>query len=336
MKKVICIGSATKDMFVTIDKAAIIDNSQDVTAKKLMAFEYGAKIYADEFIEEVGGSAVNLAVGLTKGGYRCFVLARTARNDVGKWIEKKISKFKIKKNYMQQNGGVQSEAAVIIVDKRTIEHVILRTGDSVNQFNVSKALKNFREKVDWIYVGSLKENWQEKLTEIIAFAKKKKARVAFNPSSFQISNDSKKLKEYLVEIDLLLMNRDEAIEMIKNIDKKVEDQPNVLLARLGNFCPGAVVLTDGAEGAYAQDISGCYALAPQTLEKVDSVGAGDAFASGFLSAYIENGDVQEALCWGIVNSGSVIGKIGATAGLLARKELKKQSKALAGKVKKVK
>jgi sugar/nucleoside kinase (ribokinase family) len=50
-------------------------------------------------------------------------------------------------------------------------------------------------------------------------------------------------------------------------------------------------------------------------------GAGDAFASGFLSAYILKKPIREAMKWGIANSASVIGEIGAQTGLLHRERM---------------
>ena len=76
MKKIVCVGSATKDIFLEINENKIIDNSQDITAKKLVAFELGAKVYASHCFERLGGSAVNVAAGLTKAGMRAFVFSK--------------------------------------------------------------------------------------------------------------------------------------------------------------------------------------------------------------------------------------------------------------------
>jgi sugar phosphate isomerase/epimerase len=52
-------------------------------------------------------------------------------------------------------------------------------------------LEKFKEKADWIFVASQKKNWQENMKRIIEFAGNKKAKIAFNPSGFQIENDAK-------------------------------------------------------------------------------------------------------------------------------------------------
>lgn len=325
MKKVICIGSATKDIFVVLGKTEIKENKKSLTEKKIISLEFGAKIYADNLSEEIGGSAVNVATGLSLGGFRSFVLARTDKSEVGKWIQKKIGCLKLKKNYMQVRGSDPSAISVIISDKKHLDHTIIRTGDSVEWFDLDKALNKFREKVDWIYVGSLKKNSVEKLGKIVAFARTKKAKLAFVPSSYQIENDINKLSEFFKEFEVIFLNRDEAIEILQNLKIEFKDEPSDLIKKIHNLGFGVVALTDGADGAYVTDGKNGYYLGITNTKKQETVGAGDAFASGFLNSYIEKEDVKEALAWGIVNSGAVLTQIGSTKGLLKRKELKYQA-----------
>ncbi len=335
MKKVICIGSAAKDIFIVLDKTKITENKESLTEKKMMSFEFGAKIYAENLIEEVGGSAVNVAAGLNLAGIKSFVFARTAKGEVGKWIEKKIGKLKIKKNYLQCRGATPSSISAIISDREHLDHTILRTGDSVEEFDLKKALNKFREKVDWIYVGSQKKNSLEKMEEIIKFAHNKKAKLAFVPSSYQIENDINELVKYFKEFEIIFLNRDEAIEILQNLEVKFKDTPLNLLQEIKNLGFKNVVITDGANGAYIRKDIDSFHLEVNKTKKIETVGAGDAFTSGFLASYIESTDIKKSLAWGIVNSGEVLTKIGATKGLLTKKEMVNQEKTLIEKIEKI-
>lgn len=335
MKKIICIGSATKDIFVVLNKTRIVNNSSDVTAKKLMAFEFGAKEYAESLKEEVGGSAVNVATGLAKANICPFVLSRTSRSKTGKWIIKNISKNGAKKNYMQQTGKVPSEVSVIISDKENQDHIILRSGDSVENFDLEKALNKFREKTDWIFIASQKKGWQEKMEKIKEFAENRNAKIALNPSSFQISRDTKEFKEFLDSVNILFLNRDEAIELIKNIEEDVRDEVSFLLNKIKSFGPKMVIITDGANGAAIGNDEGNFHLDVCVDKISDTVGAGDAFASGFLASFVEDENARKALCWGMANSGSVVAGVGGTQGLLKNKEMKNKEGELLKKIKEI-
>ncbi|MFO7807639.1 MAG: carbohydrate kinase family protein [Candidatus Moraniibacteriota bacterium] len=336
MKKIICIGSATKDIFVQLKETRIIDNPEDLTAKKLMAFEFGAKEYAKSFKEEVGGSAVNVSAGLAKNGIKPFVFARTSKGESGKWIIKKISKLNIKKNYMQQRGNEESEISVIISDNKNKDHIILRTGDSVNWFDLDKAIGKFRERVDWVFVASQKKHTREKFQKIVDFAKEKKAELALNPSSYQINNEIEDLTSFLKYFKIIFINRDEAIEILKNTGVEIEDKPEFLLKKIKELGVENVIITDGAKGAYAYNGEEMISLGIEAKEVIDTVGAGDSFASGFLSAYMESGDIKKGLAWGMMNSGSVVAVPGATNGLLHKKQLKKGEADVLDKIKSLK
>lgn len=323
MKKVICIGSATKDLFVALKETRIIDNPNEITSKKLMGFEFGAKIYAEEYREGVGGSAVNVGAGMLSCGLKPFVFSRTSKSDSGKWIIKKISRMGLKKNYIQQNGKRESEISIIISDKENKDHVIMRTGDSVELFDIEKALSKFREKTDLVYVGSQKKGWHEEFPEIANFTKRKRALLAMNPSSYQIESDSEKIIAFLSEIDVLLLNRDEAIEIIQNTQEKIEDDVPALINQFIGLGARMIVITDGSEGAYVSSGEGIFHVPTLATDVVDTVGAGDAFASGFLSSLVEGNEIQESLLWGVANSAGTISERGAVNGLLKKKDLKK-------------
>jgi sugar/nucleoside kinase (ribokinase family) len=328
MKKIICLGSATKDVFLSLDETTIIDNPGDLTAKKLMGLEFGAKFYAEGYREELGGSAVNVASGLNKGGTRAFVWARTCRRNTGKWILKQIGTRKLKKNYMQQGGSQDSQISVVISDLKHNDHVILRTGDSVEGFDVAKAIEKFREKADWIYIGSQKEGWEEDMKKVIEFAEEKKAGIAWNPSSFQIEKGTVALVEFLPKVDILFVNRDEALEIIQRVNGQVEDEMTKLLKQFLKWGVTNIVITDGEAGAYTSDGEQTFYL-PSIRDKskvADTVGAGDAFVSGFLNSFAEKPELKRAILWAMLSSRSVITQLGATNGLLSRKQYKQWEK----------
>lgn len=316
MKKILCLGSATKDIFVRLKETRVVENPGEIQAQRLMVFEFGAKEYADGLVEEIGGSAVNVATGLTLLGRKAFLLARVDRGETGGWILKRAGKRKIKKNYAQKTGAAKSEISVIISDQKNADHIIFRSGDSTDGFDFAKFAEKFREKADWLLVASQKEAWNQRQRAVLDFVKNKKARLAFNPSSFQISRAAHQLADFLPAVDLLFLNKDEAIELVLKLRKKEVQAPEKLLEELLFLGAKNVALTDGAEGAWAANKKETYYLPVKKISSAETVGAGDAFASGFLAAFSQEENLSKALAWGIANSGAVVEKVGATQGLL--------------------
>lgn len=82
-----------------------------------------------------------------------------------------------------------------------------------------------------------------------------------------------------------------------------------------------VVITDGKLGSQACDGKYVYVCPSYVAPVVDTLGAGDSFASAFTAEYIRGGDVCKALQMGAANSSSVVRYFGAKAGLLSLEEI---------------
>lgn len=336
MKKILCLGSATKDIFVSLTETRILDNPGEIQAQKLMAFEFGAKEYAENLKEEVGGSAVNISAGLTLLEKKAFLLSRVDRSDLGDWILKKVGKMKIKKNYVQKTGGKNSEVSVILSDKKNGDHIIFRSGDSTDDFDFGKFQKKFKEKADWLLVASQKEKWFLKKNQILDFVEKRKIKLAFNPSSFQIGKAEETLRDFLPKVKIIFLNKDEAIEILLRIKGEKIETTSEILQEMLTLGVENVVLTDGANGGYVGNKNEKYFLpAKKKVYNAETVGAGDAFCCGFLASYSQEENLKKALTWGIANSSSVVKEVGATKGLLKIKQIKLLGKELEKDIQKI-
>ena len=365
MKKVICIGSATKDIFVGVepenslkcDNMALGGKSDSGSScnKDEICFRKGAKIYSNNYRESVAGGAVNFGASLTKLGCRAFIFARTDKSAGGKWIQKQIGRLKLKKNYMQQNGGEVSQTSIVIFDEIQKDRVILRSGDSVVNFDLEKAFKKFRERVDWLYVSSQKKNNIANLDLVLDFAEGKGSRVAINPSSYQIKNNRKELLERLKGVKILFVNLDEGAKLVQeDISElregkfELQEFAKKIIEKLLEYGMKVVSVTDGDHGAWVatkiKDEAQISYLRTDDKEIVDTTGAGDAFASGFLFSYMEQeGDIKIllgeklkiCLASGFANGLSVISEIGATNGALKPSKLRRRAKKLLKNIERV-
>jgi sugar/nucleoside kinase (ribokinase family) len=100
---------------------------------------------------------------------------------------------------------------------------------------------------------------------------------------------------------LLFANGDEA-EVLTGLA-----EPAAAAQALALRC-GAAVVKRGAQGAVWSDGSEVRSVPAQTTGVIDSTGAGDAFAAGFLAAA---GDVDEALHLAVTLAARAVGRVGA-------------------------
>ena len=135
----------------------------------------------------------------------------------------------------------------------------------------------------------------------------------WNPGVLELK-DPKKTLELLKYIEILLVNKKEAGELVGGTNLRE------LLEKLKGYCP-IVIITDGQMGAIATDgteiiRAGLYEDSPVK----DTTGAGDSFGSGFLASYASGKSFEKSLVFASANSTSVVSKLGAKPGILTGKE----------------
>ena len=175
-------------------------------------------------------------------------------------------------------------------------------------------------KTRWFYFSTMMGKSYGTLKRAVAFAKNKKIPYAFNPSMYLAKQGLKKLKPIITGCDLLVLNKEEAQAVLK---KKA--QPVVLLKGLAQRAK-RVIITDGPRAVHATDGTKHYLLQPHKTKIVEATGAGDAFAAGTVAGLIITKDLAKALKWGLAESESVLGHIGAKKDLLTRPQIDKQAR----------
>lgn len=328
MYDLVCIGSAVVDVFLTIHEANNHCRLNKETGE--LCFPSGHKIPLDAAQFEIGGNACNVAVGLSRLGFRSALVAELGNDTFAHRIRKYLEEEKVSQEHIIISDAPSSMAIGIqFCGERTlfIEHV-----ERKHDFNYSDI------KTKWIYLTSIGEKWRHVYHEVPTFVKKTGYKLAFNPGSRQIDCGGEIIEAALAVSDILFLNKEEAekvVESIKGIPlreasrstksiKSNVEEIKILLEQLQRMGGKVVVITDGKNGAFALDKDGkFYKQAIVDAPVVEKTGAGDSFASSFLAAIIAGHDIPTALKWGAVNSASVIGKVGAQAGLLKKEEMER-------------
>ncbi|MEK7168011.1 MAG: carbohydrate kinase family protein, partial [Patescibacteria group bacterium] len=226
-------------------------------------------------------------------------------------VIKNFKKRNVDASYITKDKKAATGFSVIITaDNSVREHVIFTHRGANNNLSV-KDLNLDKVTADWLYVSSLpKINWEKIMEALI----KTKKNIVWNPGNNQLK-DQVKMKRFLKRTQILVVNRDEAMEFkklksIKSLIKYIHDL-GVKMA----------VITEGEVGAYVYDGKKYYFMKARSAKAVDTVGVGDAFSAAFTSALVCGKNIKEALSWGMRNSASVVSQIGAQNGVLTRKQI---------------
>jgi len=317
--EVVTVGSALKDIMFYSDQISIVKNKKDLTRQKLMAVEYGAKIPIKDIFVNYGGGALNTAVGFKNFGLNVAPMVCLGDDLVGQEIFSYLKRKKINTYLMSVDKKEKTGFSVIITAAKEKEHTIFTHKGATDSLEVH-SLRNFKAK--WFYVSALSnQSWAMEFDKIIRQTKRN-TKIAWNPGNLQLE-DWEVLIKFLPSVEVLILNKDEALELVKRAKPKTakKDLTNTkfLLKKLREFGVQKAVITQGARGAAAIDQLDKYYYLPAAGQKqkiVDTVGAGDAFSSGLVAGLVKWDNFEKALQLGIRNSARVLTRVGAQNGLL--------------------
>lgn len=330
MTKIICIGSSTKDIVFPITDGVLMETPDDLESQKKIVFELGAKYQvAQGRHETIGGCAANVACGLARLGVETYCATRVGGDQAGNWIKDELERFGVKIELVQVGAEHRSDLSTIVAHIPSEDRIIFSDRDSNERLEV--AGDEIREiGAEWIFVSSLngnaQEGWEKKLDKILETAEAENMKLIFNPGQKNIKSNPEKIIEAVSRLQMLIVNKDEAIEIVdklEGIDKNSLNDEKYLAEKLHEAGAKIVVMTDGPRGAWAFDGKDFLHVEARKEKVADTLGAGDAFSSGFIAAHLKNKNLGECLEWGIANSSSVVRYYGAVEGLLKETEILK-------------
>lgn len=321
---IITIGGAVLDQFLYTKEGMLVDNKKDPLAKKLLGFEYGAKVSIDKAETAYGGGAANAAVACARLGLKTACVAAIGKDATGEGIRKNFKSNKVDCGLLQIEKNEPTGFSCVIVGSDS-EHVAFPFRGANENLQINKAVKKVLRKTEWIYLTSLSGNWKATLTEI--FNNKTKAKIAWNPGHEQLKAGIRFLKPYLELTDILIVNHDEALELLATVTKfkkgaKLPEQSEKLCELLHSLGSEIVVVTDGDKGAKVYNGEDFFTYKPKTIRKVvNTIGVGDAFGSSFVAGLKIYKNAEKALELAGLNSRQVVLGHGAQSNLLFKKQI---------------
>lgn len=317
---VITIGGVLRDFTFYVKEGKISQGH--------FIFPLDSKIQVQGAYFTNGGGANNVAVGLARFGLKVALVGRIGQDFSGQAILKNLEKNKIETKFVQVDPKLHTGVSVIIQRQGKGKVLFTFRGASENLILDSKFLAL---DTRWIYIAALTGKWEKILNKVFFTHRNIRVnprqvrvnpRLAWNPGAVQLAVGKKKLTKYLRRTEVLILNRHEAAQLLnfKTQNPNLRQIPDLLL-KLHKLGPKIVAITCGRRGAFVYNGKKIYYHSATKRRPKDATGAGDAFSSGFLAGLILFNDIKKALKLGILNSGSVIKKVGAQNGLLDRKFL---------------
>jgi len=359
MKRILTIGGATKDIFITYAQAQMLDLCLHEGRRSFLIFEDGKKVEVEALEYHTGGGATNTAVGFRRLGHEVSAFFKIGHDQEGVYVIKSLQTNQVDTSHVIVIDEIPTATSFIIptVDGNRVVMVYRGANLTIEEDEIpDSAIK----EADLVYITSLSGSSSDLLLPIVKRAQEYNKIVAVNPGTSQLTTGTGILCKALASIDILILNCSEArccmaslVQedrelQFKMLNMKEAPMPNHMPELLKapiihqGLCfgmhtffqevhargPKIVVVTNGKEGVYVSYKDSIFFHPSLSVPVISTLGAGDAFGSGFVGMYAHGFSVQDSIRAGMLNSASVIGAIGAKTGLLHKDEMDKRLKAI--------
>jgi sugar/nucleoside kinase (ribokinase family) len=323
MLDIAVVGTATEDVFVKVPEAKLIKFADADHETTYLALEYGGKFSVENLFLSVGGGSTNTAAGLARMGLRTAAVAKIGEDEEGSRVVARLQSLGIDTSRFIRTAEWFTGLSVILTGF-TGDRTILTYRGASSELTEEEVPWDLLQEAPWLFVGSMAGRSAPLFMKLAEFAGRHGLKLALNPGGHQLKLGWQALRPALEHCTVLFVNKQEAYKLTGVQPRRGTEDEDEVFGYLHEAGCRMVFITAGSAGSEASDGRERHVLPAYKARAVSTVGAGDAFASGALTALIRGHDIPTAMRIGSLNAGSVVQAYGATEGLLTWEEALRQ------------
>ena len=308
MKKILGIGSTLVDILSQVPNEEVLNelnlpkgsmtyvNINDaVSIGERLAQQYGSQRAA-------GDSAANTMSGLARLGAKSGFLTMMGNDEMGQFFTNEMTRTGVEMLALKSDTPTGRVIAMVTPDGERTFATCLGASIELSPDDIKPELF---DNWDIFYIeGYLVAN-PDMLRKAISSAKDKGMKIAIDLASYNVVEESRDFLLELVNnyVDIVFANEQEALALTGM-------EPEKALHYIAERCEIAVVKI-GAKGAYIQRGNEIVTIPPLKADVVDTTGAGDMWAAGFLAGLVKGENLQKCGMMGAIVAKNIIEVMGA-------------------------
>jgi len=284
--KIIGVGSPVVDLVADIEESLLqqmpgekggMQLVDSATLQSLVQRVNGRTVMAP------GGSAGNTTFALTRMGMRCAFMGKVGRDANGAYYRKLFQEIGGDCSRFKFDGFKPTACCLSLVTPDSERTMRTDLGAAADFSPRDIAEEDFRD-CSHVHVEGYLLFDRDLLVAVLEAARTQNCAISLDLGSFEVVESSADILPDILEkyVDVVFANEQEAAVFCG------ATEPRVGLDALARHCSVAAVKV-GVEGAWLKDSQGTVHVPARVAEKpVDTTGAGDYWAAGFLYGYVNN------------------------------------------------
>lgn len=307
---ILAIGNSIVDILVQVDETFLVDHDRTKASMMLVDEDLSKKLYdaIPPAIEQSGGSAGNTAAGAASFGARVAYIGKVHDDQLGRVFSHDIRAAGVSFKTSPLTEGPATATSIILITpdaQRTMNTFLGACADlapaDIDETTVATASVTYVEGYLWD-----REKAKAAVIKAMDLAHQHGREVALTLSdSFCVDRFRSEFQTLVREkVDILFANEAEILSLYESndLDKVLEQLKNyVKVAAITLSEKGSLVLMDGV---YTE-------IAAAPADVIDTTGAGDLYAAGFLYGYTKSQPAKICGALGSLAAAEVISHVGA-------------------------
>jgi len=307
MSKVIGMGNALVDVMTILksDKT-LVEFALPKGSMQLVTKEFSNSLLSGTLglqkMQSSGGSAANTIHGLANLGIESGFVGKIGKDNLGRFFEKDLKENKIKPILFHDLDETGRSVAMISKDSERTMATFLGAADELHEEDITSDI--FKGYQFFHIEGYLVQN-RELIRKSMRLAKSNGLTVSIDMASFNVVQDHRDFFETLIReyVDIVLANELEAESLTGAKHEKALEQ----IAEMAEIA----VVKLGKKGSLVKRGSEEHTIGIEKVKSIDSTGAGDLYAAGFLYGLCMEQSLEICGRVGAILGGQITKVIGA-------------------------
>jgi sugar/nucleoside kinase (ribokinase family) len=307
MKQILGIGNALVDVMTIINDNSILEKFSLPKGSMQLVDNLKSTMIKSETLSfdrtfASGGSAANTIHGLAMLGIKSGFIGSIGNDETGDFFENDMKKVGIRTMLIRRNSVTGTAVALISADsERTFA---THLGAAVELEPTDLDPEKFTG-YDILYLEGYLIINNPLVLKACRIAKEKNMKIAIDLASYNVVESNLEAFKEIVEkyVDIVFANEEEARSFTGL-------EPEEALNTISQVCEIAVIKV-GKEGSLIKRGDEIVKIGTTQVNPIDTTGAGDLYASGFLYGYANDLNIEKCGLIGSLLAGNVIEIIGA-------------------------
>jgi sugar/nucleoside kinase (ribokinase family) len=287
----------------------------DIVAAGLRSVpKMGSEILAEKCELTLGSASAIFAAGMAKLGHRVTFVSQVGQDYFGDFCLQALKQAGVSTRHVTRKAEEKTGVTIALSGKR--DRALVTYAGAIATFKADSIDETVMSRHDHLHLTSyyLQTALRPSFARLFQQAKASGLSTSFDPNSDPLDKWDRDIDAVLKHVDVLFVNEREAMKLTRS------KTLNGALKTLGAKVKCAVVKR-GARGATAIQDEKLFNDRGFRIKAIDTTGAGDSFAAGFLSAYLRKASLAESLQIGNACGALSAMNVGGTTGQPTQQEI---------------